>query len=91
MVLQPERRQVLFQGRALPFTPKEFEIMWVMAQEPGKVFRREELTELVWGEELPEGSNVIDVHVSNIRTKLRDLGGYGVMRTVRGYGYALKG
>ena len=40
---------------------------------------------------LPEGSNVVDVHMANLRAKLRDLDGYGLLRTVRGVGYALRG
>lgn len=91
LVLHPDRRQVRYKNAELQLTPKEFEILWLLAREPGKVFRREELTAQVWGGHLPEGSNVIDVHMSNIRNKLRDVNGYGAVRTVRGYGYALKG
>ena len=44
----------------------------------------------MWDEELPPTSNVVDVHIANIRAKLRDAGGFGLIRTVRGIGYAVK-
>ncbi|MFC4640380.1 response regulator transcription factor [Deinococcus hohokamensis] len=89
LVLNPERRQLWFRGIEIPLTPKEFEILLVLATEPGKIFRREDLTQKVWNGELPADSNVIDVHVSNLRNKLRDADGYKVVRTVRGIGYGL--
>jgi DNA-binding response OmpR family regulator len=55
------------------------------------VYSRAEIEHDVWGEDLPPSSNVVDVHIANIRSKLRDVGGYGVIRTVRGVGYAIKG
>ena len=50
----------------------------------------EEVAYLMWNGELPSNSNVVDVHMVNMRAKLRDLDGYGIIRTVRGIGYALK-
>lgn len=49
-----------------------------------------EIEREVWNGELPSNSNVVDVHMANMRAKLRDLDGYGIIRTVRGIGYALK-
>jgi DNA-binding response OmpR family regulator len=57
---------------------------------PGRVYSRQEIEKNVWGEDLPPSSNVVDVHIANIRGKLRDAGGFGVIRTVRGIGYAIK-
>ena len=54
------------------------------------MYSRKEIETNVWGEDLPPSSNVVDVHIANIRSKLREAGGFGVIRTVRGVGYALK-
>ena len=62
---------------------------WLRGAMNGSISRKEIETN-VWGEDLPPSSNVVDVHIANIRGKLREVGGYGVIRTVRGVGYALK-
>ena len=61
------------------------------ARQPGRVYSRLEIGQEIWQGRLPEGSNVVDVHMANLRAKLRDMEGYGLLRTVRGVGYALRG
>ncbi|GGR03693.1 response regulator transcription factor [Deinococcus ruber] len=90
LALHPQQRLLSFRGRELPLSPKEFELIQVLMRQPGKVFSRAELNQDVWGGQLPRESNVIDVHLANLRAKLRDVQAYGLLRTVRGYGYALR-
>jgi DNA-binding response OmpR family regulator len=85
------RRQVFWAGAEVRVSPREFELLQFLATHPGRVYSRQEIEQNVWGEDLPPTSNVVDVHIANIRGKLRDAGGYGVIRTVRGVGYAIKG
>ena len=66
------------------------DILALLIRQPGRVYSRHEIGQDIWQGRLPEGSNVVDVHMANLRAKLRDLDGYGVIRTVRGIGYALK-
>jgi two-component system, OmpR family, alkaline phosphatase synthesis response regulator PhoP len=86
-----EKRFCRFAGQEVRLSPREFELLSFIARQPGRVYSREEIERGVWGNDLPDNSNVVDVHMANIRSKLREANGYGVIRTVRGIGYALKG
>jgi len=90
MTIDPVRRQVLWSEDEVKLSPREYELLAYLAGQPGRVYSRKEIENNVWGEDLPPSSNVVDVHIANIRSKLREAGGFGVIRTVRGVGYALK-
>lgn len=90
MTIDPVRRLVFWSEDEVKLSPREYELLAFLANQPGRVYSRKDIETNVWGEDLPPSSNVVDVHVANIRGKLRDVGGYGVIRTVRGIGYALK-
>ncbi len=85
------KRQVMWENTEVRLSPREFDLVVYLSSQPGRVYSRQEIEVNVWGEELPPTSNVVDVHIANIRSKLRDAGGFGVIRTVRGIGYAVKG
>ncbi len=84
------KRQVFYGGQEVRLSPKEFELLSLLCSRPGKVFSRVEIEEHLWGRSLERDSNVVDVHVANLRSKLRESGAYGYLRTVRGVGYALR-
>lgn len=88
--ITPDKRLVRYAEREVRLSPREFDLLSFLSRQPGRVYSREEIERGVWGEDLPANSNVVDVHMANIRAKLRDVDGYGVIRTVRGIGYALK-
>ena len=88
--LYPKRRQVFFGEKEVRLSPKEFELLHLLMSRPGRVFPRQEIEEKVWGKPLGRDSNVLDVHVANLRAKLREAGAYGYLRTVRGLGYAVR-
>ena len=91
LTLDASRRQVFWEESEVKLSPREFDLLTYLCSQPGRVYSREEIESNVWGEDLPPSSNVVDVHIANIRGKLRDAGGYGMIRTVRGIGYAVKG
>ncbi len=91
LAIDATRRQVFWSEEEVRLSPREFELLQYLASQPGRVYSRREIEQSVWGGDLPPTSNVVDVHVANIRSKLREVGGYGVIRTVRGVGYAIKG
>lgn len=91
MVIDLARRQVYWDNAEVRLSPREFDLLNYLCSQPGRVYSREEIEKNVWGEDLPPSSNVVDVHIANIRSKLREAGGYGMIRTVRGIGYAIKG
>lgn len=87
--LDVARRQAAVAGRELTLTTLEFDLLLAFARAPGRVFAREALIERVWGPSFDGVDRVVDVHVSNLRQKLAAAGAEGLLRTVRGVGYAL--
>lgn len=84
------RRECRFQESDISLTPREFDLLHCFMRSPGRVFSRADLVSAVWQGSLPESSNVIEVHMANLRTKMRAAGAYGFLRTVRGAGYGLR-
>ena len=85
------RRRVDLDGAEVPLTPLEFEILAVLAAEPGVVFTREQLMDRVWGYRDYAGGRVVDSHVARIRRKLQEDGQEPrFIRTVHGVGYAFQ-
>jgi two-component system alkaline phosphatase synthesis response regulator PhoP len=83
LVIDRERFLVEYQGKAIQFPRKEFELLSFLASKPGRVFTRDEILENVWGNEVLVVDRTIDVHVRKIREKLEDKYIY----TVKGVGY----
>jgi two-component system response regulator MprA len=75
----------------LSLTATEFRLLELFMRFPGRVFSREEILAALWGEEWLGGeSNVVDVHIANLREKLETGGHARVIKTVRGVGYTLE-
>jgi len=81
-----ERYQVTLDDEPLSLPRKEFEIFYLLASKPGKVFNREEIFEKIWGEDVVVGGRTIDVHVRKLREKI----GLNYIETVKGVGYKFK-
>lgn len=81
--LHPLERSVTRAGETVRLTTKEFEVLTLLMQNPGRVFTRAEMLDRVWGFGFETDSNVLDVYVSNLRAKL----GAEIVETVRGVGY----
>ncbi|AMA48047.1 MULTISPECIES: response regulator transcription factor [Flavobacterium] len=62
---------------------KEFELFYLLASKPGKVFKREEILDKVWGNEVVVGGRTIDVHIRKLREKI----GEELFKTIKGVGY----
>lgn len=83
MVIDPERFIVQNEGRDFVLAKKEFELLYLLATKPGRVFLRNEILNQVWGNEVIVGDRTIDVHIRKIRQKL----GVDCITTVKGVGY----
>ncbi|MBN2219603.1 MAG: response regulator transcription factor [Kosmotogaceae bacterium] len=70
-------------GKAEELTRREFELLKLLAENPGRVFTREELLDKVWGMDFFGDFRTVDVHISKLREKV----GEGFIKTVRGVGY----
>lgn len=81
-------RQVWWDGEPVDLTATEFDLLRVLAENPGIVLSREQMLEKVWGYDYYGDTRVVDVHVGHIRQKL---GSEGIIATVRGVGYRFEG
>ncbi|MBK7359649.1 MAG: response regulator transcription factor [Saprospiraceae bacterium] len=81
--INPLKMEVLFKGIRLEFAKKEFLLLYLLASYPGKVFKRDEILERIWGKEVIVGDRTIDVHVRKLREKLED----SFIKTIKGVGY----
>jgi two-component system alkaline phosphatase synthesis response regulator PhoP len=83
LTIDPERFMVQVDGNDVVLAKKEFELLHLLAQKPGRVFLRNEILNQVWGNEVIVGDRTIDVHIRKIRQKL----GIDCVTTVKGVGY----
>ena len=85
------RYEVSIGGVKLELTPKEYELLKMLATNLGKVFTREQLLEKVWGYEYFGDTRTVDVHVRHLRAKMAaDPATADMLETVRGFGYRLR-
>jgi two-component system copper resistance phosphate regulon response regulator CusR len=89
LVLQPEGRRVLRNGRTIDLTPREFAILECLIAHAGQPVSRSTLMEEVWKIPLDPSTNVVDVYMKYLRDKIDDPGEPKLIRTVRGVGYIL--
>lgn len=82
-----EARSVSREGREIPLTPKEYELLEVLVQNTNIALSREKLLELVWGYDFAGDTRTVDVHIRNLRKKL---GWENEIRTVYKMGYRLE-
>ncbi len=90
LVINPESFEVTVDGRQLPLTFKEFELLRYLVAHPGRVHTREALLNQVWGYEYFGGLRTVDVHVRRIRAKLGSKHEDSI-QTVHGVGYKYVG
>jgi DNA-binding response OmpR family regulator len=86
-----QRFEVKIRNIEVRLTPKEFELLWLLASESGRVFHREELIEQLWGPDVFIHSRAVDVHITRLRRKLKTASDSSIIETVWGIGYRLKG
>ena len=78
-----EEYKISVKGKEVVLPRKEFELLSLLASKPGKVFKREDILDKVWGNEVIVGGRTIDVHIRKLREKLGDKS----FKTVKGVGY----
>ncbi|NWL88440.1 MULTISPECIES: response regulator transcription factor [unclassified Paenibacillus] len=84
----PDAREIYIHDQSVDFTPKEFDLMVVLAGNQHRVYSREDLVNLIWGYDYDGDYRSVDTHVKNIREKLQRAGlVYNPIQTVWGVGY----
>ena len=78
-----EEYKIIQDGKEIILPRKEFELFYLLASKPGKVFKREEILDKVWGNDVIVGGRTIDVHIRKLREKIGD----DFFKTIKGVGY----
>jgi DNA-binding response OmpR family regulator len=87
--INPARKEVFIGGTLVEFTAKEYGLLEYFARNAGNVLTRTQLSEHVWDINFEPTSNVVDVYVGYLRTKINKILGYTLIKTIRGHGYML--
>ncbi|MEQ2526149.1 VanR-FM family DNA-binding response regulator [Robertmurraya yapensis] len=92
IVISPDQRTVSIHGETVELTPKEFDILYLLASHPKKVYSVENIFQKVWGDAYFEGGNTVMVHIRTLRKKLgEDKRKNKLIKTVWGVGYTFNG
>ena len=83
LIINREEYKISNKGKEIILPRKEFELLSLLATKPNKVFKREEILDKVWGNEVVVGGRTIDVHIRKLREKIGD----DCFKTVKGVGY----
>ena len=83
LTVNREEYNVIYKGQVLNLPRKEFELLYLLASKPQKVFERGEILDKVWGNEVVVGGRTIDVHIRKLREKI----GEKHFKTIKGVGY----
>ncbi|SFU28910.1 two-component system, OmpR family, alkaline phosphatase synthesis response regulator PhoP [Pustulibacterium marinum] len=83
IVINRVEYKIIQKGNEIILPRKEFELLSLLASRPGKVFKREEILDRVWGNEVIVGGRTIDVHIRKLREKIGD----DHFKTIKGVGY----
>jgi two-component system alkaline phosphatase synthesis response regulator PhoP len=88
LLIDPDTREVWHDSTQIDLTPREFDLLYALAEQPGRVFNRDQLLERVWGHDFAGIDRVVDVHIGLLRRKLEDdPADPAIIQTVRGVGY----
>ena len=85
--IDPVSREVRLAERTLDLRTQEFDLLFTLAEQPGRVFTREQLLQLAWGFDFYGQTRTVDVHIAHLRKKIQ--GGTVRIETVTGVGYKL--
>jgi two-component system alkaline phosphatase synthesis response regulator PhoP len=83
IVINREEYKIIMEDKEIVLPRKEFELFHLLASKPGKVFKREEILDKVWGNDVIVGGRTIDVHIRKLREKIGD----DFFKTIKGVGY----
>lgn len=86
MEINREEYKIIKDGEEIILPKKEFELLYLLASKPGKVFKREEILSKVWGDDVVVGGRTIDVHIRKLREKI----GEELFKTIKGVGYKIE-
>ena len=91
LMINDENKEVTVDGEPIKLTPIEFDILYLLASNPGRVFSTDEIFEKVWNEKVYEANNTVMVHIRRLRGKMKeDTRQDKIITTVWGVGYKIE-
>ena len=91
LAINDDNKEVTVDGELIKLTPIEFDILYLLASNPGKVFSTDEIFERVWNEKVYEANNTVMVHIRRLRGKMKeDTRQSKIITTVWGVGYKIE-
>jgi DNA-binding response OmpR family regulator len=88
LVIEVEKRKVLLSGERIELTPKEFELLHLLASHPGRTYTREQLLNMIWGYQYSGYEHTVNSHINRLRSKIeKDLSKPHYILTSWGVGY----
>ena len=87
ITLDSVRHELTVNGRTIKVRPKEWQLLVTLANNPGVLFSRQKLADLVWGTDFIGSSRTIDVHIRRLREKVEKISAFNFIQTVHGLGY----
>ncbi len=90
MILYPERCEVTVKGESVELTHKEYELLQYLVENKRNVLTRDQILQKVWGYDYMGNTNVVDVYISYLRSKIDDRFGEKYIHTTRGVGYVIR-
>jgi DNA-binding response OmpR family regulator len=88
--LDLQTRRLTRDGEQIPLSPREFELLQVLMEEPGRVFSRTELCERIWQRDHAYDTRTVEIFIARLRKKIDGGAGDPVIQTVRSVGYSIK-
>lgn len=90
IILYPDRYEVHVKGEVVELTHKEFELLQYLVENRPNVLSRDQILQKVWGYDFMGNTNVVDVYISYLRTKIEEKCNEKHIHTVRGVGYVIR-
>ena len=90
LVVDLPHRRVTRAGRSITLSPREFDVLQVLLQEPGRIFSRTELCERVWQRQHTYDTRTVEIFIARLRKKLDHDFPHALIHTVRGEGYSIR-
>ncbi len=90
LTLSPATRMAERDGRTIELTAKEYDLLELFMRHPNQVLTRDQIYDRIWGYDFGGESNIIEVYIRYLRSKLEANGEHRLLHTIRGVGYALR-
>lgn len=90
LTIEIDRHEVSRHGKRIELSPQEFQLLYFLSMRKNQVVTRARILEHVWQKSFDSGTNIVDVHINHLRSKIDKGFEYPMIHTIRGMGYMLK-